>query len=65
MDLYGRPAIASLGLAYGLAETPFTFTLNSIYTFLFTLKSQLIDINYIVKYNNITLKLPSSYSSKA
>ena len=39
IDSYRRPAIASLGLAYGLADTPFTFTLYTIYTFLFNEKS--------------------------
>ena len=39
IDPYSRPIITSLGLAYGLANTLFTFTLYAIYTFLFTLKS--------------------------
>ena len=30
IDLYSRPAITSLGLAYGLADTSFTFTLYTI-----------------------------------
>ena len=39
IDLYSRSVITSLGLAYGLVNIPFTFTLDAIYTFLFTLKS--------------------------
>ena len=38
IDLYSRPIITSLGLAYGLADTPFTFTLYTICSFLSTLK---------------------------
>ena len=44
--------ITSLDLAYGLADTPFTFTLYSIYTFLFTLNPQLIDTNYTIQHAN-------------
>ena len=36
---YSVQAITALGLAYGLADTPFTFASYAIYTFLFTLKS--------------------------
>ena len=57
MDPYSRSAITSLGLAYGLVDNPFTFTLYTIYTFLFTLKSRLTDTNYTIKYTNISLKL--------
>ena len=64
INLYIRPVINYLGLAYGLADIPFTFILYSIYTFLFTLKSSLIDTIYIIKYTNNTLKLSSSPSSK-
>ena len=52
IDLYSRPTIISLGLAYSLTDIPFTFTLYSIYTFLFSLKSQLIDTRYTVQYVN-------------
>ena len=31
IDLYDRPVIASLGLAYGLVDSSFTFTLYSLY----------------------------------
>ena len=58
MDSYSRPIITSLDLAYGLADTPFTFTLYTIYTLFFTLMSYLIDINFIFQRANITLKLP-------
>ena len=48
MDPYSRPVITYLGLAYGLADISFTFTLFSIDTLLFTLNSQLVDTNYSV-----------------
>ena len=64
IDLYSRPVIYPLGLAYGLADTPFNLTLYAIYTFLFTLNLQLIDINYKVYRANITLKLSSSSFKK-
>ena len=31
IDLYNRPAITYLGLAYGLADTPFTYLLYLLY----------------------------------
>ena len=39
MNPYGRPAITSLSLACGLADTPFAFTSYSVHTSLLILKS--------------------------
>ena len=36
---YNYPAITTLGLARGLVDVPFIFTLYIIYTFLLTLNS--------------------------
>ena len=64
INLYSRSVITSLGLAYGLANTPFTFTLYTLYNFFITLISQLIEINYTIQRVNITLKLSFNPDSK-
>ena len=56
INLYSYPVIISLGLAYGLADTSFIFTLYTIYTFLTTLISRLIDTNYIAWNTKYILK---------
>ena len=39
INLYNRLAITSLGVACGLVDSPFTFNLFTIYTFILTIKS--------------------------
>ena len=64
MPYLGTSEITPLGLAYNLVDISFTFTLYSIYIFLFILKSSLIVNIYIICYTIITEKLLSSNSNK-